>query len=90
MFAALTDCESNTFAVDGNKVSLKINKILNMNFMKLLCQSIETNLRLQTHSHLQMTTTSPFEEVFFENQVLQSKNQHSYIFVNEYISLSSN
>lgn len=90
MFNALTDCESNEFATDGHKISSKIIDIFGGNFTQPLCQSIETNLRLLTHSHLQMTTVSPFQETFFENQLLQKKNQHSFKFVDEYISLSGN
>lgn len=88
MFTALTDCESNSFAIDGNKISQKMLQILNNKLTQPLCQSIENNLRLQTHSHLQMTTASPFDELYFENQLLQSRNQHPYRFVDEYISIS--
>lgn len=86
MFNALTDCET-AASVDTKQVSSRMYKILQDKLLQPLCQDIETNLRLQTHSHLQMTSVTPFNEPVFEDQILHS--DYPIRFINEYISIKS-
>lgn len=86
MFCALTDCE--TAAVDDSELtSERMYKLLKEKLVEPLCQDIETNLRLQTHSHLQMTTISPFQEAIVEDQIMHSDFPIRYI--DRYISIKS-
>lgn len=87
MFNALTDCETAALE-DGEYMPERMYKTLKEKLLKPLCQDIETNLRLQTHSHLQMTTISPFQQPVIEDQILHSKFPIRY--VDNYISIKSN
>lgn len=86
MFNALTDCETATLG-NTTQISSRMYKILQDKLIQPLCQDIETNLRLQTHSHLQMTTISPFQEPVLEDLSLHS--DYPIRFIDEYISVKS-
>lgn len=86
MFNALTDCELATLE-DQEHVPERMYTILKEKLVKPLCQDIETNLRLQTHSHLQMSTISPFQQPVVEDQILHSEFPIRY--VDNYISIKS-
>lgn len=45
----------------GDKVLVQTNTALDVNLLAPLNQLIETNLRLQTHMHLQLPTSNPFQ-----------------------------
>lgn len=86
MFNALTDCE--TAALEDTKQTTgRMYKVLKDKLIKPLCQDIETNLRLQIHSHLQMTKISPFQQAVVEDQMLHS--QFPIRYVDHYISVKS-
>lgn len=86
MFQALTDCE---MASSNNleNISSRMYKILNDKLVLPFCQEIETSLRLQTHSHLQMTTVTPFQQPVFEDFILHSV--YPIRFIDQYISIKS-
>ncbi|KAJ8941034.1 hypothetical protein NQ318_015510 [Aromia moschata] len=56
----LTDCATTT----ETEVTEVSSKIIKDNFFTSLDQIIETNLRLQTHLHLQLPPTDPFQNYF--------------------------
>lgn len=88
MFHALTDCEKATATAENlESISSRMYKILNDKLVLPFCQEIETSLRLQTHSHLQMTTVTPFQQPIFEDFILHSV--HPVKFIDEYISVRS-
>lgn len=75
--AAVTDCAS----VVGNKIEAQANVYLKNNLLAPLNQLIETNLRLQTHLHLQLPTTDPFQNLppLTFSKLLPARSNDSYI-----------
>ncbi|XP_060537430.1 WASH complex subunit 4 [Cylas formicarius] len=60
MLNALTDCDN----IGGKEISSAVSKILNEKFFAPVNQIVETNLRMQTHLHLQLPPSDPFQNVF--------------------------
>lgn len=75
--AALTDCTK----ISEVKIYTTANNYLKSNLFKPLNQTIETNLRLQTHLHLQLPTTNPFQSLppFSFRKLLPASLKRNYI-----------
>ncbi|CAG9759946.1 unnamed protein product [Ceutorhynchus assimilis] len=63
VLSAITDCEN----IGGREISTQASEILQEKLCIPLNQIIETNLRLQTHLHLQLPPSDPFQNHFSLN-----------------------
>lgn len=65
----------------GNKIEARANVYIKKNLITPLNQLIETNLRLQTHLHLQLPTTNPFQNLppLSFNKILPARLNENYI-----------
>lgn len=75
--AALTDCTT----IAEPKIYALTDSCLKTNLLKPLNQMIETNLRLQTHLHLQLPTSNPFQNLppFTFKKLLPATLKRNYI-----------
>lgn len=81
MFDSLTDC----VAIGGEKVVKNVETYLKNDILNSLNQVVETNIRLQTHLHLQLPPSDPFQNPTpstFKN-LMPIRFNNSYIHIKE-------
>lgn len=82
ILAAVGDCAE---VAGGNRVIKDTEDCLNKSLVTLLNQNIETNLRLQTHLHLQLPSMDPFQNTLPRNfrKLIPAQLGNDYIHVKQ-------